>query len=260
MLRELYTAALGMMPQQTRLETVANNIANSSTTGYKRTDVFERQVIDSVEHFANTPTGVEQDDPPVGEYTDYSKGSFVMTGNKLDLAIENDNAFFVLEDEDGNQYLTRAGNFTLSEDGFLETTDGKKLVGESGTVNIATDEFFKSFTAGDNKNLDIRITEQGDVFINDTRIDGIDIVRVENPQSLMHTNGSAFIAQEDTIAEIADPAEVNIRQGWLENSNVDIIKEMVKMIELQRMFELGSKVISTNDSTLDDSFRVGRVL
>lgn len=183
-----------------------------------------------------------------------------MTENKLDLAIENDNAFFVVEDENGNQFLTRAGNFTLSDDGFIQTSDGKKLIGESGLINITSDEFYKSFTAGNNKSPDIHITQQGDVFINDTRIDGIDVVKVENPQTLKHTSGSTFVAQDDTNVEIADPAEVNIRQGWLENSNVDIIKEMVKMIELQRMFELGSKVISTNDSTLDDSFRVGRVI
>ncbi len=248
-----------MLPQQTRLEVVANNMANASTAGFKRSDVFERQVIDSADHFANMPVSVEQEDPPMGEYTDFSNGSFTFTDNKLDLAIDNQNSFFLVEDENGEQYLTRAGNFTVTEEGFITTSDGKKLMGEGGAINIATDEFLKSFSLSDTKALNLKITQQGDVSLNDVRIDGIEIIRVDNTSSLVNASSSCFMAGPDTEMETVGPDDVSIRQGWLENSNVNIIDEMVQMIELQRMFELGSKVISTNDSTLDESFRLGRV-
>jgi len=90
MIKELYTAAMGMIPQQTRLEVIANNMANANTTGFKRDSVFERNLIDAKANLWNTPGDAEDDDPPIGKYTDFSSGSMQQTYNPLDIALNGD--------------------------------------------------------------------------------------------------------------------------------------------------------------------------
>ncbi len=100
--------------------------------------------------------------------------------------------------------------------------------------------------------------ENGDVFVNNQTVGRIQLTDVENPQTLQRETGSHFSVTEETITTPIAQTDVSIKQGYVENSNVNIIKEMVEMIELQRMFEMGQKVIQTNDGTLDRSIDVGR--
>src|SRR6056297_1023818 len=131
MLKELYTASLGMLNQQTKLEVVSNNLANANTTGYKKAEAFERNLIDARANFYNTKGDVEQNDPPIGSYYDLTAGSMRQTDNPLDLAIEG-SGFFVLQDEEGKDFLTRSGSFALNKEGYVIAKDGKKLQGENG--------------------------------------------------------------------------------------------------------------------------------
>lgn len=257
MLKELYTAALGMLPQQTRLEVIANNMANANTVGFKRQSVFERNMIDARANFYNVQGQAEQDDPPVGSYIDFESGSFQKTDNPLDVSIENQKGFFLVQDEDGNQFLTKAGHFTLSTDGTIITTDGKKLMGSSGEINVSS-KLLDSSQSLDETASKVRITGEGEVFLNETPVGTISVLQVDDLFTIEQISNATFIARQDTNATVMDPSEVNIKQGWLENSNVDIIREMVSMIELQRAYEAGSKVIHTNDATLDNSMRLGR--
>ncbi len=257
MLKELYTAALGMLPQQTRLEVIANNMANANTVGFKRQSVFERNMIDARANFYNVQGQAEQDDPPVGSYIDFESGSFQKTDNPLDVSIENQKGFFLVQDEDGNQFLTKAGHFTLSTDGTIITTDGKKLMGSSGEINVNPKLLDSSQSLEDTASK-VKITEEGEVFVNDAPVGTITVLQVDDTSSIEQISNATFIARQDTNATVMDPSEVNIKQGWVENSNVDIIREMVSMIELQRAYEAGSKVIHTNDATLDNTMRLGR--
>ena len=259
MLKELYTAALGMQPQQTRLEVVANNIANADTAGFKRASVFERNLIDARENLLNVPGDAEQEDAPVGSYTDFSMGDFIQTDNELDLALNNDKGFFVLEDEWGDRFYTKSGRFILSDEGTITTTDGKILMGENGPLNVQLESLYDPFNEDSAKTINIKITENGEVFANDLDVGVIDVVNIENPESLTNISNAAFVASEDSYIEYIPAEDVRVRQGWLEASNVDIIKEMVSMIELQRQYELGGKVIKANDETLDNSLRLSRV-
>lgn len=258
MLKELYTAAMGMAPQQTRLEVIANNMANANTAGFKRESVFERNLIDARANFYNVPGDAEQDDPPVGSYIDYSQGAFEKTDNPLDVAIEDIRHFFVLQDEAGKEYLTRSGEFKISKDGTLTAMDGKILLGDSGPLNVMQEFAVSPSSLSDNKNVDIKISDQGEVFLNDNSVGHIRIAEVENLASLEKISNQSFIITDDSPVNFLSPEEVTVKQGWLESSNVDIVKEMVEMIELQRMFDLGSKVIRTNDGTLDNSIGIGR--
>lgn len=258
MLKELYTAAMGMAPQQTRLEVIANNMANANTAGFKRESVFERNLIDARANFYNVPGDAEQDDPPIGSYIDYSQGAFEKTDNPLDVAIEDIRHFFVLQDEAGKEYLTRSGEFKISKDGTLTAMDGKILLGDSGPLNVMREFAVSPLSLSDNKNVDIKISDQGEVFLNDNSIGHIRIAEVENLASLEKISNQSFIITDDSPVNFLSPEEITVKQGWLESSNVDIVKEMVEMIELQRMFDLGSKVIRTNDGTLDNSIGIGR--
>jgi flagellar basal-body rod protein FlgG len=257
MLKEIYEAGLGMLNQQTRLEVTANNIANANTTGFKRAAVFERNLIDARANFYNVPGNTEQNDSPVGSYYDFSNGSFEKTANPLDLAIEG-NGYFVVQDNQGKEFLTRAGNFRLSDDGTIVTMDGKKLMGTEGELNVSKEFFSKYQITNDNRELGIRIAESGEVFVNDYEVGKVRVENVVDEKTLQRISNQDFIATEGTELNSTSGEDFKIRQGWVENSNVNIVNEMVQMIELQRMFEAGSKVIQTNDNTLDKSIALGR--
>ena len=258
MLKELYTAALGMMPQQTRLEVIANNLSNANTAGFKKESVFERNLIDARANFYNVPGDTEQDDPPYGSYISFDSGAFQKTDNPLDIAIENSKAFFFVQDVDGNEFLTKSGNFTLNSDGAITTMDGKFLLGQDGPIKVQSEFSIDPLTTSNSQAVKITITENGEVFANETNLGHLKLVEVDNLNSLQRISNANFVVTGDTEIKFLSEEEILVRQGWLEGSNVDIIKEMVEMIELQRMYELGSRVIQTNNATLDNSIRLGR--
>lgn len=257
MLKEFFTAALGMQNQQTRLEVIANNIANANTTGFKRANVFERNLIDARANFYNVKGDVEQNDPPIGSYYDFSNGAFQKTDNPMDLAIDGE-GFFLVEDSEGKQFLTRNGEFRLSEDGTFVRNDGKVLIGEEGPIRISSEFFSNPEITQDGRAINLRIAQTGEVFLNDVQIGKIVLVVPEEMNELQRISNGEFIVTGISDVKYLDLDKVKVRQGWLENSNVDVVSEMVQMIELQRMFEAGSKVIQTNDSTLDRSIALGR--
>ena len=258
MLKELYTAAAGMVPQQTRLEVIANNIANASTPGFKKESVFERNLIDSTANFFNVPGEIEQNDPPIGSYTDFSSGAMQKTDNPLDLAVDNVNEFFVLQDENENQYLSKAGHFKLNPDGTIQAMDGKILMGVEGPITLKKEFNRNPVELDDTKEINLKINKNGEVFVNGSAMGAIQIVNVENPESLDRVSNNCFVATKDTIARQTKQDDVSVQQGWIENSNVSVVKEMVAMIELQRTFEAGSKVIQANNETLDKDTQLGR--
>lgn len=257
MLKEFFTAALGMVNQQTRLEVTANNMANANTTGFKRAGVFERNLIDARANFYNVKGDVEQNDPPIGSYVEFEAGSFQQTDNPLDLAIQ-DEGFFVLKDQEGKDYLTRAGNFRLGTEGEIVAMDGKKLQGFGGDLVIPKEMLVAKEGDTDFKAVEIKITDNGHVYANNKDIGTIVIAKPEDLDTLQRISNQDFIGKWNAEVSPTDPDNVVVKQGWIEGSNVNIIKEMVSMIELQRMFEAGSKVISTNDSTLTNSIGIGR--
>jgi len=222
--------------------------------------VFESTLIDAASHLNHTPGVAEQDDPPVGSFIDFSKGMFEQTQNPLDVAVDNQNGFFVVRDEAGTQYLTRAGHFILTPAGEITTTDGKRIDGLENSVNMG-----KSPTSGvddlkEQTSVNIVISPNGDVFANNDKVGFIQIAKVDNPETLQKASNACFTVTSSTKMDVMPQEEVNLKQGWLENSNVDIVKEMVQMIELQRLFEVGSKVIHTGSETLDTSLRLGRIV
>lgn len=256
MLKELYTAALGMMPQMTKLEVTSNNIANGNTVGFKREGAFERELISARQTMNHLQGSVEQDDTQVSRYADFTQGALQKTGNQLDVALDG-KGFFVVQDDKGDEFYTRAGHFTLSSEGRLSTPDGKQVMGDSGAFQLR-EGMQRDGLVQDEKPIDIHIKDTGEVFANDQALGKLQIMTVENPQTLKRDSATLFIATDKTVLEPATKEDTHVKQGHLENSNVNIIAEMVQMIQLQRNFELGQKVISTNNDTLDRSMDLGR--
>lgn len=257
MLWELYTAALGMLPQQTKLEILSNNIANISTVGFKGIGSFQHALIEAQKNLRNVPGQAEAEDIELGKYINFQQGSIVKTGNPLDLTIDG-NGFFLVADNDGMQYLTRAGQFTLDSEGYLRTLDGKYVIGSSGPILLR--ETLAGSDGEEHANLQsiIRINQNGEIYIGNRYIDTLSIIQVENPQSLEHIGASHLKPTVETQFTIRDESQYRILQGYLEQSNVSLVDEMVNLIALQRLYELGQKTIRTNDETLSRSIDIGR--
>jgi len=255
-IKELYTAAMGMMSQQTRLEVTSNNIANANTVGYKKDSVFERNLIDSKANLYNITGSAEQSDPPIGSYINMGQGPQQNTTNPLDFAIDG-NGFFLLKDEQGREFLTRSGDFKLDEEGYIISSNGKYVQTSSGPLNLVN-EMQSLGLQSDGRFSEIKVNQHGEIFVNNITLGTLRIVDVENEVNLEKISSSDFILSGNNDYFDVDNLRVNIRQGWLENSNVNVIEEMVELIKIQRNYEANSKVITTNDSTLEESIRTGR--
>jgi len=155
MIRGIYTSGLGMTRETKRLDIISNNLANASTTGFKSDGTvqgtFKKQLDDIM--VSGSRIDVANYTPDVvRSYTNFTQGSLNNTGNSTDVAISNDNsAFFSVEDNEGNIFYTRDGNFTIDKERFLVTTEGYKVVGEDGYINLMNENF--SISASSNHNL-----------------------------------------------------------------------------------------------------------
>jgi flagellar basal-body rod protein FlgG len=162
-------------------------------------------------------------------YADLTRGSVVRTGRSLDLAIDG-NGFFRIAYENGNTGLTRNGNFSVNEEGFLTTSTGAYVMGKNGRINL-----------GSASNLSFGL--DGAVSAGGQYIDTLDIVTPENPAALEKQAEGVFT---DTGGNTGAPAKV--LQGILEMSNVDLTQEMMAMIEESRAFQSCSQVMRILDS------------
>ncbi|MCL2015713.1 MAG: flagellar hook-basal body protein [Defluviitaleaceae bacterium] len=254
MIRGLYTSALGMTTQMQRMDVVSNNIANVNTTSFKRDAVAAQAFTDRLGHRLNDPAvaGVMRlmgggGNGPIGSlgqgvfidevFTDFVSGGIRETGGPLDLALI-DAGFFALTvtNQDGTQQeqFSRAGAFTLSADGTLIDMAGAIVQSVGGapiTVPVGI----------------ITIDQAGQVFSNEEYVDTIRIVNFENPESLRKTRGSYWIATEES--EMIDFAGT-VQQGFLENSNVSAVREMVELIALSRAYEANARLVQLHDETL----------
>ncbi len=232
MIKGLFISKAGMLPRQRQLEITANNLANMNTIGYKKDRVFFRHLIDSLQGQDQQAADEAMASGDVS--TDFSTGPVRKTGNPLDVAIVGE-GFFVIETPQGKVY-TRNGNFTLDSQGRLITQDGYSVLGNGGEIQIAGN--------------DVSINEAGDILVEGKAVDRIRVVRFEDPTQLLKI-GSTYFSPEEDAATVVQPEKVQLRQGYLEGSNVTGVSEVVEMIELYRQFELGQKAIASQDQTLD---------
>jgi len=244
MIKGIYTSASGMQYLQLKQEVITNNLANISTTGFKKEGVFRKTLIDMEKVLRMNSTDFVNLDEVDEVRTDYSQGSFKVTNNPLDFAIEGD-GFFVVETLNGIRY-TRNGNFLIDGDNYLVTTHGYRILNENNLPIQITDG-------------DVFIGDDGSVMINGEIVSVLNITDFPKPYNLLKMGDGLF---EDLSGAGLTPDfdTYRIRQGVLEDSNVNVIEEMAKMINTIRDFETNQKLILAQDQTLDRAVNeVGRL-
>jgi flagellar basal-body rod protein FlgF len=236
MIKGIYTSASGMIPRIKQQETIANNVANAGAAGFKKDNVFIRQL--SAAEQKTTQKKYDWEKPMVNDvYVDYTPGTFDRTGNPLDLAIEGD-GFFRLQGPDGETVLTRSGTFLVNSQGNLSYPGGYLLMGESGPIQVG--------------NGTVTVAQSGEVQ-SDTQIVGrIVPMTVDDVQSLEKIGASLFSVPAGVATSPATAP--SIQQGYLETSNVDIVREMVDMIVAYRTYEANAKALQQQDASLDNLF------
>lgn len=257
MVKGLYTAHMGMINEQNRLDVITNNMANASTYGFKSEgatsqsfkDVYAVKIKDSSANFANNRIGAMSMGVQIGEtYTDYSQGAFLQTEEPYDVALAGNGFFKISFTNKAGQTsvkYTRDGSFTLNNQGYLVTKDGDFVL-DTNNNRIQLDTAQTS-----------SIDDMGYIYQNNAQVAQLGIVDFENYNYLEKYGENMYdLVQGGNI--IASTAKV--KAGYLEASNVNIVSEMVDMITITRAYEANQKVIKTIDSTLEKAVtEVGRV-
>ena len=243
MIQGIYTASRGMTPLMDQQDQIANNLANINTTGFKQSSLFIKSYHkfienDQLQPFADRDIRADQ------VFVDYSEGPMKQTKSTLDCCI-NGTGFFTIMSPDGIQY-TRNGNFALDPDGIIITSDGSKVMGTEGFIRVERD-------------LPVTITEEGEVLQDDESKGVLKIVDFEKPYAMRRNGEGRFSPLLPGNPEQQSAGYV-VRQGYLEGSNVDMIRNMVQMITTYRTFEADQKALYAQDETLDKAVnQVGRV-
>lgn len=250
----LHVARSGLDAQNTKMQVIANNLANVNTTGFKR-DRADFQALayqqlvaagaasDSENKFAtglSLGTGVRL----AGTSRIDTQGTLAVTGNALDLAIEG-SGYFQVQRTDGTIAYTRAGNFSRSSEGTLVTSDGLPVVPQ-----IQIPEGAVSITVGNDGTVSAVLQGQ----TTPTEVGRIETANFMNPAGLQAVGSNLLVETAASGAPQVGAAGLDgrgaIRQGSLEGSNVNVVEELVDMIETQRAYEVNSKMIKATDEML----------
>ncbi|HIE11837.1 MAG TPA: flagellar hook-basal body protein [Desulfotomaculum sp.] len=247
MLRGIYTAASGLNLQQTKIDVVANNIANVSTAGFKRDRIgigsfpeillLRMEAGKRPEHIGVTCYGSLAQDVS----TDFRDGPLQNTGVLRDVALMGE-GFLAVETADGERYW-RGGTLFVDGDGFLVTASGDRVLGENGPIAPESSDF--------------RIAEDGTITVAGNPVDRLLLVDFEDKRALVK-EGRGYFRYDGPWPVTASAAVV--RQGFLEGSNVELAEEMARLIEGLRAYQLSQRSVRTHDELLGRTVnQVGKV-
>lgn len=252
--QSLWIAKTGLDAQQTKMSVISNNLANASTTGFKRgRAVFEdllyqnqRQVGAQSTQQTLYPTGlmVGTGVRTVATGKLFSQGALSQTGNPLDVAIEGKGFVQVLM-PDGSMAYTRDGAFQVDAQGQLVNSNGYPV---QPSISIPTDAI--SITIGVDGTISVRQPGGNGT----TQVGALQLVDFVNPAGLQPIGGNMYIESSASgTPQTGAPGQNGlgtVMQGFIEGSNVNVVEELVSMIETQRAYEMNSKAISTSDQML----------
>ncbi len=254
MLRSLYIAKTGLEAQQTQLDVISNNLANTSTNGFKRSRaVFEDLLYQNLRDpgapttdQTQAPTGLQVGTGvrTVAAVRNFSQGNLQQTSNPFDVAI-NGQGFFQVEQPDGTLAYTRDGSFQLNADGVLVTSAGFPVVGpitvppETQQITVSSDGLVSAKLAGD---------------VAPQELGRLNLATFINPTGLNSIGGNLYL---ETVAS-GQPEELEpgtggaglLVQSFVETSNVNVVEELVGLIQTQRSYEINSKSVTASDEML----------
>lgn len=264
MINGLYNSASGMNAELTRQETVANNLANASTVGFKKDEAiftsFPNVLVHRIDDklkvglpgflFQNAGQSLGVVGHGVQTHsvvTKFSDGGLTRTDRPLDLALHGQ-ALFTVERSDGSHAYTRAGNFVMNGAGQLATQAGDLVIGTNGEpINISGGEMVIDSTA--------RVT-----------VDGHDMGRIAlsawEPEKMIKEGEGLYLKAEADIEAVSEtpPPDATVSQGFLEEANTKVVEEMVNMITVTRAYEANQKAIQVQDESLGKAINeVGKV-
>ena len=254
MMRALNTATTGLVSQQLNMDVVANNLANVNTHGFKKARADFQELLYQTLQVAGTQTDLGTQEPtslqvglgvrPVATERIFTQGSLESTDNPLDMAVEGDGFFQVIQ-ENGEVAFTRAGVFNRDSLGNVVTPDGLPL---EPAITIPDDA------------VNITISKTGVVSVltggssTPTQVGQVQLARFANPAGLNSLGDNLYAptaASGDAVVGIpGDTSFGTVAQGFLEGSNVNIAEELVNMIVGQRAYEINSKAVQTADEML----------
>lgn len=271
MVRSLWTAATGMIAQQTNLDTIANNLANVNTQGYKtQVNEFKTLLYQTLQTETTSANGEQK---PISAQvglgtrnsaisTIFKQGSMIASESDTAFALDG-KGFFGVRGEDGNTYYTRNGNFlfTLAANGnMLATTDGNPVLSTTGQPIILNNNYVLS---------KITVTSDGQLCYPDANNNpkpigiNIGVFQFNNPNGLERRADSLYAQTAASGQPINEATNNNVTktkvlQNYLEGSNVQVADEMVNMIVAQRAYELNSKAITASDEMLQQANNLRR--
>lgn len=257
MLRSLYTAYTGMLNEQRRMDIMTNNLANATTAGFKMesstSQSFDKvlgiKIRDVSEAYNDRSIGKMSLGVKLGEvFTDFQQGALRETAGKYDLALSGEGFFAVrVVDANGNESekYTRDGNFRLTQDGFVTDVYGNRLKTESGVLQVPVDV------------VDISISTDGKVFADNQMIDKIKVVDFENYDYIEKFGNNLYKTVDGAVEKLS---EAQVLQGYIEQSNVNPVREMVNLITITRAYEANQKMIQSSDSIMEKAVNsIGKV-
>ena len=253
-MRSLWTSTTGMSAQNLNMDVIANNLANVSTTGFKKSRADFQDLLYQIMKVPGSPTSADTRSPtgiqvglgvkPAAVTKVFTEGDIVQTENPLDVAIEG-SGFFQVEMPDGNTAFTRAGNLKLDGDGRLTTSDGFPIQPE-----IVIPEDAREITISQTGLVSALVGDD----TTSTELGNIDLADFVNEAGLIAIGRNLFRETDASgAAALGTPGSDGygtLLQGYVENSNVNLVEEMAHMITTQRAFEINSNVVSTSDEML----------
>jgi flagellar basal-body rod protein FlgF len=228
----LYVSLSGQLAQQRRLDTIANNVANSATSGFRAENVTFESIL--------SRRSIAYSSPGASTFSNTS-GSIVPTENPLDLAIHGD-VYFAIAVPGGTAY-TRDGRFQISATGDLETLEGRRVL-DSGNSPVQLNPSLGQ----------IHVARNGTISQNGSQVGTIGLFKLPADARLMRGHGASLISDKQS-EPIIDFSETGISQGHIEGANINPVLEMTRLITVSRAFEALSASIEQSDRKLHDAIR-----
>jgi len=262
MIRALYSAASGLQAQQLNIDVIANNLANVNTAGFKQSRAEFQDLLYQNGRAAGAASSTSTEYPvglqvglgsrPVATTRLFTQGDFRQTGNPLDMVIEGQ-GFFQVRQPSGETAYTRAGSFHLNREGAIVTADGGLL---DPQISIPPDALTITVAADGT----VSVTQPGQAQAQ--QVGTIQLANFPNPAGLNAIGRNLFLptasSGEATTGTPGENGIGTVNQGFLEQSNVSVVEEMVNMIVGQRAYEINSKVVKTADEMLQTMNNVVR--
>jgi flagellar basal-body rod protein FlgG len=254
MIRSLWISKTGLEAQQTQMDVIANNLANVSTTGFKRSRaVFEDMLYQTMRQpgaqssqQTQLPSGLQVGTGvrPVATERIFTQGNLQQTGNNKDVAIQGEGFFQVLL-PDGSAAYTRDGNFQVDNQGQIVTASGYVI---QPAITIPSNA--QSFTVGRDGTVSITVAGTAQP----TQIGTLQLTTFVNPAGLESRGENLYMETGSSGSPNTNTPGTNgaglLMQGYVETSNVNVVEELVNMIQTQRAYEINSKAITTSDQML----------